>query len=310
MDQWKPSEGFFDASGSSSQRVGNSAKDPSSARKIQKADREKLRRDRLNEQFLELGKALDPDRPKNDKATILSDTIQMLKDLTTQVNKLKTEYSSLSEESRELTQEKNELREEKATLKSEIDNLNSQYQQRLRCVYPWAPVDPSVVMGPPPYPYPVPVPIPSAPIPVHPMQPYPFFRNQTPGAYVPYTSSTDHSSSQNLPHSQPNSRSQTSSQQDSRSKPLDLQHRNGSEKSDDFSDVVTELELKTPGSAGMSSHSKAAKDQDLSSEGCKGKQRPPRRNSSGNTERSSSSRSSSSSSGLPGSSGDGSVADN
>ena len=44
----------------------------------------------------------DPDRPKNDKATILADTIQMLKDLSTQVNKLKTEYTSLSEESHEV----------------------------------------------------------------------------------------------------------------------------------------------------------------------------------------------------------------
>lgn len=33
-------------------------KDPIAARKVQKADREKLRRDRLNEQFLELGNTL------------------------------------------------------------------------------------------------------------------------------------------------------------------------------------------------------------------------------------------------------------
>ncbi|RWW84831.1 hypothetical protein BHE74_00006543 [Ensete ventricosum] len=78
-------------------------KDSVAARKVQKADREKLRRDRLNEQFLELGNALDPDRPKNDKATILGDTIQMLKDLTAQVNRLKSEYNSLSEESREVS---------------------------------------------------------------------------------------------------------------------------------------------------------------------------------------------------------------
>ena len=44
----------------------------------------------------------DPDRPKNDKATILVDAIQLLKDLTSQVNKLKTEYATLTEESREV----------------------------------------------------------------------------------------------------------------------------------------------------------------------------------------------------------------
>jgi hypothetical protein len=44
----------------------------------------------------------DPDRPRNDKATILGDTIQMLKDLTSQVSKLKAKYTSLSEEAREV----------------------------------------------------------------------------------------------------------------------------------------------------------------------------------------------------------------
>lgn len=44
----------------------------------------------------------DPERPKNDKATILADTIQTWRDLTAQVNKLKTEYASLSEESQEV----------------------------------------------------------------------------------------------------------------------------------------------------------------------------------------------------------------
>lgn len=47
-------------------------------------------------------KHADPDRPKNDKATILTDTIQVLKDLTAEVNRLKAEHASLSEESHEV----------------------------------------------------------------------------------------------------------------------------------------------------------------------------------------------------------------
>lgn len=39
-------------------RMGAETKESVSARKVQKADREKLRRDRLNVQFLELGNAL------------------------------------------------------------------------------------------------------------------------------------------------------------------------------------------------------------------------------------------------------------
>ncbi|CAB81515.1 putative Myc-type transcription factor [Arabidopsis thaliana] len=103
----------------------------------QKAEREKLRRDKLKEQFLELGNALDPNRPKSDKASVLTDTIQMLKDVMNQVDRLKAEYETLSQESRELIQEKSELREEKATLKSDIEILNAQYQHRIKTMVPW-----------------------------------------------------------------------------------------------------------------------------------------------------------------------------
>lgn len=44
----------------------------------------------------------DPDRPKNDKATIIIDSIQTLMDLTAEVSRLKAECASLSEESREV----------------------------------------------------------------------------------------------------------------------------------------------------------------------------------------------------------------
>ncbi|PKU63213.1 transcription factor bHLH121 [Dendrobium catenatum] len=291
MDQWKPAEGFFQGmavtgiSGNdfgregdpgvwsgglpvpcpdSSQRVDKEAKDSSNVRKVHKADREKLRRDRLNEQFLELGNAIDPDRPKNDKATILGDAVLMLKDLTAQVQKLKAEHTSLSEESRELTQEKNELREEKSVLKSEIENLNAQHQQRLGCLYPWATVDPSVVMGPPSaYPFPIPVPVASGPMPFHaPIPLYPFFQNQRPAAipshcssYHPYTSSrspyVEQQPSQHLPpHPIPsNDNNHNTSRHESQSGSSDWLRCSGSDRSTDFSDVVTELELKMPGSA-------------------------------------------------------------
>ncbi|WCJ32618.1 basic helix-loop-helix (bHLH) DNA-binding superfamily protein [Euphorbia peplus] len=230
------------------------AKDPVAARKVQKADREKLRRDRLNEQFLELGKTLEPDRPKNDKATILVDTIQVLKDLTAEVNKLKAEYATLSEESHELMQEKNELREEKASLKSDIESLNVQYQQRMRVMFPWGAVDPSVVMGPT-YPYPVPVPVPPGSIAMHPsMQPFPFFGSQNPGAipgacstFIPYaTPANPPNEQQPIQYA---SSSHVSSRQDSISESADQRRGSSSEKCHDSNDVATELELKMPGSS-------------------------------------------------------------
>ncbi|KAF2541815.1 hypothetical protein F2Q68_00028780 [Brassica cretica] len=76
--------------------------EPVSSRKIQKAEREKIRRDKLKKHFFELGDALDPNRPKSDKASILIETKQILKDLMTQVDRLKAEYVTLSQESREV----------------------------------------------------------------------------------------------------------------------------------------------------------------------------------------------------------------
>eukprot|EP00250_Pteridium_aquilinum_P008396 c17912_g1_i1 orf=367-1806(+) len=135
---------------------GSVNEDRLSARRLHKADREKLRRDKLNEQFSELATALDPDRPKNDKATILGESVQVVKDLRDEVKRLKTEHSSLLDESRELTQEKNELREEKAALKNETEQLQNQIQQRLRASSPWMAMDPSMMMSATAFHYPVP----------------------------------------------------------------------------------------------------------------------------------------------------------
>lgn len=240
-----------------SQKNEGEVKDCAATRKMQKADREKLRRDRLNEHFTELGNALDPDRPKNDKATILADTVQLLKDLTSQVEKLKTEHAALTEESRELTQEKNDLREEKLSLRSEIENLNIQYQQRVRAMVPWAAMDHSVMMAPPSYPYPVPMPMPPGAIPMHPpMQPYPMFGNQNPGVipnpcstFVPYMAPNTLVEQQSAQYAsavaQPSGRSQGSAKEDSGNK---SSGESKIEKNEDSNNVTTDLELKTPGS--------------------------------------------------------------
>lgn len=172
-----------------------------------------------------------------------------------------------------MTQEKNELRDEKATLKSEVDNLNTQYQQRIRVLYPWAAMDPAIMSISPAYPFPIPVPIPSAPLPIHSsLPPYPFFRNPSSGpipnpcsTFMPYSQlchlQVDQLSSQQsqFPHHS-SSRSRPAGQQDSRSKSSTHQQPSyGGERSENHSDVATELELKTPGSVGPS-HSKIASD--------------------------------------------------
>ncbi|XP_061371853.1 transcription factor bHLH121-like [Gastrolobium bilobum] len=272
MDQWKPQDLSKTASAAAdsapqpvtvtSNRFHNNSnqqivrervhEDPSAARKVQKADREKLRRGRLNDQFHELGNTLDPDRPRNDKATILNETIQMIKDLSAQVNRLKMEHKALSEESRELMQEKNELREEKASLKSDIENLNTQYQQRVRTMFPWTSIDHSVVMSSP-YSYPVPIPIPSAPISIHPsLQPFPIFGNQ----YVPFSAPA------NPPVEYASTSSHVSTQIESGSKSPGHRRPGDAKRCSESHEVATELELKMPGSSA---------DQSCTSGGRKGK---------------------------------------
>ncbi|XP_030544260.1 transcription factor ILR3-like [Rhodamnia argentea] len=92
-----------------------------------KACREKLRRDRLNERFLELGSILEPGRPpKMDKSAILSDAVRMVTQLRTEAQKLKESNEELQEKIKELKAEKNELRDEKQRLKADKEKLEQQ----------------------------------------------------------------------------------------------------------------------------------------------------------------------------------------
>ncbi|KAL3736287.1 transcription factor ILR3-like [Eucalyptus grandis] len=92
-----------------------------------KACREKLRRDRLNDKFLELASLLEPGRPpKADKAAILIDAVRMVTQLRGEAQKLKDSNSSLQEKIKELKAEKNELRDEKQRLKAEKEKLEHQ----------------------------------------------------------------------------------------------------------------------------------------------------------------------------------------
>lgn len=114
---------------------------------------------------------------------------------------------------------------------------------------PWGAIDPSMVMAQP-YTYPVALPVPPTPIPVH---PFPFFGNQNPGAipnptatFVPYPNPANPHINQPATLYAPTSYS--SSGQEPGSKSSGHLRVNDDEKGDTSSDVVTELELKTPGS--------------------------------------------------------------
>ncbi|XP_008803182.1 transcription factor BHLH062-like [Phoenix dactylifera] len=100
-------------------------------KKIHKAEREKLKREQLNELFLELGRVLEPARQNNGKATILVDASRILRDLLAQVESLRKENAELLTESSYVTAEKNELRDENTALQAEIAELRNELQVRM-----------------------------------------------------------------------------------------------------------------------------------------------------------------------------------
>lgn len=100
-------------------------------RKIHKAEREKLKRDHLNDLFVELGNMLEVDRQNNGKACILTDTTRILRELLVQVDSLRKEHSNLQNESHYVTMERNEMQDENGMLRKEISELQNELTMRV-----------------------------------------------------------------------------------------------------------------------------------------------------------------------------------
>ncbi|KAL9236671.1 hypothetical protein vseg_011309 [Gypsophila vaccaria] len=96
-----------------------------------RACREKLRRHRVNERFLELSAVLDPGKaPRLDKAAILIDAVQMVKMLQQETAALKNQNVELQHKIDNLKAEKKELRSEKHRLKKVKDDI----EQRIKAL--------------------------------------------------------------------------------------------------------------------------------------------------------------------------------
>ncbi|CAL5395242.1 unnamed protein product [Camellia sinensis] len=106
-----------------------------------KACRERLRRERLNDRFVELSSILEPGRPpKTDKLAILGDAIRVLNQLRAESQEFKETNEKLLEEIKSLKAEKNELRDEKLVLKGDKERM----EQQLKAM----PVSPAAFMPP------------------------------------------------------------------------------------------------------------------------------------------------------------------
>ncbi|KAK1390637.1 Transcription factor bHLH104 like [Heracleum sosnowskyi] len=108
-----------------------------------KACREKQRREKLNERFLELSSTLEPGRPAaSDKLAILGDTIRVLYQLSTEIQETKESKVKLEEEIKTLKAEKNELRKEKLALKADKTLMEQQLKTMTALPAGFLPVHP------------------------------------------------------------------------------------------------------------------------------------------------------------------------
>ncbi|KAG2325882.1 hypothetical protein Bca52824_008610 [Brassica carinata] len=97
-----------------------------------KACRERLRREKLNEKFMDLSSVLEPGRtPKTDKPAILDDAIRVLNQLRDEAHELEETNQKLLEEIKILKAEKTELREEKLALKAEKEKTEQQLKSMM-----------------------------------------------------------------------------------------------------------------------------------------------------------------------------------
>ncbi|KAL4024789.1 hypothetical protein IC575_013159 [Cucumis melo] len=102
-------------------------RDGSCAGPSSKACRERLRREKLNDRFLDLSIALEPSRhTKTNKPAILDDAIRVLNQLKNEAEDLKQTNEKLREELENLKAEKNDLRKEKIILKEEKEKMEQQ----------------------------------------------------------------------------------------------------------------------------------------------------------------------------------------
>lgn len=99
-------------------------------KRIHKAEREKMKREHLNDLFLELAGALELTEQNSGKASILSETTRVVKDMFDQIKSLKKENATLLSESQYVTVERNELQDETSALQKQISELKSVIKER------------------------------------------------------------------------------------------------------------------------------------------------------------------------------------
>ncbi|XP_057535593.1 transcription factor bHLH47 isoform X1 [Amaranthus tricolor] len=100
-------------------------------KKIMKAERERLKREQLNELFSKLASVLELNQENNGKASVLNETIRLMKEMFCNIQSLRKENATLLSESQYMTAEKDELKEENTTLEVQIKNMQNELKERI-----------------------------------------------------------------------------------------------------------------------------------------------------------------------------------
>nr|WCO08288.1 hypothetical protein [Suaeda aralocaspica] len=100
-------------------------------KKVMKAERERLKREQLNELFNKLAGVLELSQENNGKASILNETMRLLKDMLSHVQNLRKENATLLSESNYMIVEKNELKEETTALEINVRKLQNELEEKL-----------------------------------------------------------------------------------------------------------------------------------------------------------------------------------
>ncbi|CAN8278096.1 unnamed protein product [Cochlearia groenlandica] len=99
-------------------------------KRANKAVRERLKREHLNDLFIDLAETLELNQQNSGKASILCEATRFLKDVFGQIESLRKEHTLLLSESNYVTTETNELKEETSALESEISRLRKEIEAR------------------------------------------------------------------------------------------------------------------------------------------------------------------------------------
>ncbi|XP_051133030.1 transcription factor bHLH47-like [Andrographis paniculata] len=100
-------------------------------KRINKSQREKKKREHLNELFLNLANTLELSEQSSCKASVLIEATRLVRDTAAQIKNLEKENAALLSESVYITVETNELKDENSALEAEIGKLRTEIKSRV-----------------------------------------------------------------------------------------------------------------------------------------------------------------------------------